>query len=192
MWCLNARRVSSGTHDPTKLEGGVNPPCYRSPNLLAYPTADSKLSGIQRYTTSKLCNLFFAYELARRLEVEGYSTLEHPIAVNSFDPGGVPGTALTREYPIGLRFVLNSILPPLLPLFQRLGANINDVTTSGRSMARLILDPELEGISGKYFQGTIEIPSSTESYDRAKAIELWNFSTEVVKLRSNETILQVD
>ena len=79
----------------------------------------------------------------------------------------------------------------MLPLFKRLGANINDVSTSGRSIARPILDPELEGISGKYFQGMLEIPSSTESYDRAKAIELWNFSADIVKLRSNETILEV-
>jgi NAD(P)-dependent dehydrogenase (short-subunit alcohol dehydrogenase family) len=183
--------VSSGTHDPARLEGRLMAPAYRDPHLLANPTADAKLPDIQRYTTSKLCNLFFAYELACRLEAERHSTPEQPITVNSFDPGGVPGTELTRDYPIVIRWVFNSILPPAIPLLKRLGLNINDVHTAGRAMARLILDPELECISGKYFQGMVEIPSSTESYDRAKAIQLWNFSAEAVKLRSDETILHV-
>jgi NAD(P)-dependent dehydrogenase (short-subunit alcohol dehydrogenase family) len=121
--------VSSGTHNPAAMEGRINPPCYRDPRLLAYPPADAIVSGIQRYTTSKLCNLLFAYELVRRLESQGYSTPDRPIVVNSFDPGGVPGTGLTREYPLVLRLLLNSILPYFLPLFKYFGANINDVST---------------------------------------------------------------
>jgi len=46
----------------------------------------------------------------------------------------------------------------------------------------LILDPKLEGVSGKYFQGFKEIPSSEESYDKKKAAELWEASAELVKL----------
>jgi hypothetical protein len=47
-------------------------------------------------------------------------------------------------------------------------------------MARLVLDPDLEHVSGKYFQGMVEIPSSQESYDRDKASDLWEFSAEIV------------
>jgi NAD(P)-dependent dehydrogenase (short-subunit alcohol dehydrogenase family) len=182
--------VSSGTHDPNTPEGRITPPCYQAPELLAHPGLE--LSGIQRYTTSKLCNLLFTYELARRLEAEGYSMPHHPMTVNGFDPGGVPGTRLTREYHPASRFILNSILPYFLPLLKRLKVNINDVGTSGQAMARLVLDPELETVSGKYFQGTVETQSSEESYDRDKSAELWNFSVAAVKLTPNETILQIN
>jgi hypothetical protein len=47
-------------------------------------------------------------------------------------------------------------------------------------MARLVIDLDLATISEKYFQGVLEIPSSTESSDREKAIELWHFSAEIV------------
>jgi len=45
-----------------------------------------------------LCVLFYAYELSRRLQSEGYSTPEQPISVNAFDPGLMPGTKLARDY----------------------------------------------------------------------------------------------
>ena len=85
--------VSSGTHDPDTLDGRIAPPRYQEPRLLAYPrsTEGISLSGIQRYTTSKLCNLFFAYELNRRLKAEECSRSNHRVTVNAFDPGGVPG-----------------------------------------------------------------------------------------------------
>jgi NAD(P)-dependent dehydrogenase (short-subunit alcohol dehydrogenase family) len=183
--------VSSGTHDPARLEGRITPPRYRDPRLLAHPPVDDKSTGIERYTTSKLCNLLFAYELDRRLRSAGHSTPDRPITVNSFDPGGVPGTELTRAYAETSRFFLNSILPYFVPLLKRLGANINDVATAGGAMARLVLDPELAGVSGKYFQGMRAISSSTESSDRDKAVQLWDVSAQLVNLRSDETILQV-
>lgn len=185
--------VSSGTHDPDTLDGRIAPPRYQEPRLLAYPEAADavKLSGFQRYTTSKLCNLFFSYELSRRLEAEGHSTAHHSITVNAFDPGGIPGTGLTREYPRILRFGLTSILPRFRWILNRLGVTINDVQTSGQAMARLVLAPQLETLSGNYFQGIQAVQSSKESYDQRKAAELWASSVEMVRLQPNETILQL-
>lgn len=185
--------VSSGAHDPDKLDGKIAPPRYQEPRLLAYPSLIEgvRLSGIQRYTTSKLCNLLFAYELAHRLEVEGHNTSNHRITVNAFDPGGTPGTGLTREYNPIIRFGLNSILPRFRSILKLLGTTVNDVNISGQMMARLVLAPQLEDLSGKYFQGMEAIPSSKESYDRQKAAELWAFSVKLVKLQPSETILQV-
>jgi hypothetical protein len=64
---------------------------------LVYPeTAGSpKLLGIRRYSTSKLCNIFCAYEFVHRLEMVGYSRPQPLITVNVFDPGAVPSTGLT-------------------------------------------------------------------------------------------------
>ena len=191
--------VSSGTHDPGQRTG-MPEPRYRSPIALAHPEEYPDPAeegegpgavGRRRYTTSKLLNVYAAYELDRRLRTGGLSTAAAPITVNAFDPGAMPGTGLTRDYGPGVRFVANRILPALLPLFGLLGVNINSVESSGKALARLVLDPKLEGVSGRYFEGEEEIRSSELSYDRGNAAELWETSTELVRLRPDETPLRL-
>ena len=103
--------VSSGTHDPAKRTG-MPSPRYTSGADLAHPPADgSTEDGRRRYTTSKLCNVLFTYELDRRL---GHG--ERGVTVNAFDPGLMPGTGLARDYPAVARFAWHAILPRLIPL----------------------------------------------------------------------------
>ena len=182
--------VSSGTHDPARKTGMVAPQ-YRHPKWLAYPdlkaTAGEKpgTTGRRYYTTSKLCNVYCAYEFSRRLRSQGHSTPEHPIVVNAFDPGLMPGSGLARDYSWLQQFLWYFILPGLTLL----SAYINTPPTAGRALARLVLDPELEAVSGQYFAGWQAIPSSKESYDEANAVELWDASAELVQLTPEETIL---
>ncbi len=188
--------VSSGTHIPTRKKNLVSriisatPPHYREAQALAWPErypdeAESNDSpqvvGMRRYSTSKLCDVLYAYELARRLQIEGYSTPEHPITVNAFDPGMTPGTELSRDYGALMRFGWNVLLP-LMP-------GLKSKETSGKELARLVLDPELENITGKYFAGMEERASSEESYDQKKAAQLWEGSAQLVKLQVDESIL---
>ncbi len=189
--------VSSDTHDPAKRTG-MPAPHYRNPEALAWPEkypdtteqANSPgLIGRRRYTTSKLCNILCTYELVRRLRDEEYST--RPLTVNAFNPGAMPDTGLSRDWPALARFIFNTLLPPLVPLIRLSGMNVNTVSTSGKHLARLVLDPQLINVTGKYFSGLHEIPSSQESYDSDKARELWEGSTELVKLASDETLLPV-
>jgi light-dependent protochlorophyllide reductase len=191
--------VSSDTHDPAKRTG-MPAPRYRRPEALAWPEkypdpaeqADGPgLIGRRRYTTSKLCNIFCTYELARRLQGGGDSTEQQSPTVNAFNPGGMPGTSLSRDWPPLARFIFNKIMPPLVPLIRLAGLDINTVSTSGKHLARLVLDPQLTNVTGKYFSGLNEIPSSQESYDSDKARELWEGSAELVKLASDETLLSV-
>ncbi len=195
--------VSSGSHRPESSSTfmsrmiGTKPPRYRDARALAwpeqYPDAQErhespKVVGMRRYSTSKLCDVFYAYELSRRLQSQGYSTPEHPITVNAFDPGPTPGTRLSRDAGAFGRFAWNVLMPRLrfaMPHMQSLDA-------SGKALTRLVLDPALKGISGKYFAGMEEQASSEESYDRQKAAELWETSAEVVKLQPSETILRVE
>jgi NAD(P)-dependent dehydrogenase (short-subunit alcohol dehydrogenase family) len=63
--------VSSDTHDPRRSTG-MPRPHYTSASALARPDDEHAKSqaarlGRERYTTSKLCNVLFAYELDRRL-----------------------------------------------------------------------------------------------------------------------------
>ena len=188
--------VSSGTHDP-KQRTGMPEPRYLGAAALARPEESpdpaeesSSTVGRRRYTTSKLSNIYATYELDRRLRAEGLSTAGAPVTANAFDPGLMPGTGLARDYSPGARFVWERILPRLLPLFGLVGININSVESSGKALARLVLNPNLEDISGQYFEGEKEIRSSELSYDRANAAELWETSAELVGLKPEERLLR--
>jgi NAD(P)-dependent dehydrogenase (short-subunit alcohol dehydrogenase family) len=182
--------VSSGTHDPAQATG-MPAPRYETAELLARPRVDVPGKGEsparaarRAYTTSKLCNVLCAYELARRLQVRGGDG-PGGIGVSAFDPGLMPGTGLAREYPAGMRVLWNFVLPALR-LFV---PNVNTPRRSGRALARLILDPGLEGVSGAYFEGLRRIPSSRESYDLEKAGDLWRTSVRLTGLTPGESVL---
>ena len=173
--------VASGTHDPAQ-KTGMPAPAWNDPAALAKgqlgPLAakDSPAKVSQRaYTTSKLANLYFSHELARRLPPG--------VSVNAFDPGLMPGTGLAREAAAPLRFVWNHVLPRIIPVLRRvLFANIHRPAESGAALARLVTDPALRGTSGKYFEGEREIHSSEESYDEGRAGQLWQDSLALTGL----------
>ena len=173
--------VASGVHDPAELakvpvSGGVPVPAWNTPTALARgelgPEAANDDAGAdrgRRYSTTKLANVYFTYGLVSRLPAG--------ITVNAFDPGLMPGTGLAREYPAVARFVWHAILPRLIPLARLiLVKNIHTPEDSGSALARLIVDPALASTSGKYFEGLREIPSSVDSYNEARADELWRDS----------------
>jgi light-dependent protochlorophyllide reductase len=186
--------VSSGTHDPAQTTG-MPPPVYRSARYLARPDEDSKPLGDERgtagrraYTTSKLCNVLFTYELERRLRAEkAVGSNGRSITVNAFDPGLMPGTGLARDYGRLARFAWRFVLPALRPFVP----NVNSAARSGRTLANMVTDPGFERISGKYFQGSRDVPSSKDSYDPVIATELWESSASMVKLAPDETILRL-
>ncbi|CAG0931083.1 protochlorophyllide reductase [Thermoflexales bacterium] len=185
--------VSSDTHDPTQRTG-MPEPGYDNAALLALParntdspsTEEDSTIGRRRYTTSKLCNIYFTYELSRRLEKQGLSTNQNRVTANAFNPGLMPGTGLARDYNPLQRFAWNYLLPAIRPL-ARFFMPLNSVQASGQALARLVLDPALEGISGKYYSGLKETPSSKESHDLPKAFDLWETSTRLVKLTREES-----
>jgi NAD(P)-dependent dehydrogenase (short-subunit alcohol dehydrogenase family) len=185
--------VSSGTHDP-KQATGMPSPLYKSARLLARPDEDSRplndppgTAGRRAYTTSKLCNLLFAYELERQLRTDrrATGTSGRPVTVNAFDPGLMPGTGLARDYGMLARFAWRFVLPALRPFVP----NVNSAARSGRALAGMVSEPRFERISGKYFQGTRDVPSSIDSYDPAMAADLWESSAAMVRLMPSETML---
>jgi NAD(P)-dependent dehydrogenase (short-subunit alcohol dehydrogenase family) len=175
--------VSSGTHNPDQFTG-MPKPDYRDAISAAKPQlgADPGSAGRRAYTTSKLCNVMFTYELSRRLKAEGHDT----ICVTAFDPGLMPGTGLARDYRPFQKFLWNFALPAL-----RFIPGVNSTSKSGIDLARLVLDPGLEGVSGEYFVGRSSVPSSKESYDERKTAELWESSVTMARLKPEETILRI-
>jgi NAD(P)-dependent dehydrogenase (short-subunit alcohol dehydrogenase family) len=166
--------VASGVHDPANRTGMPAPALADARTLAAgeMPDASPATAGRRRYTTSKLCNVMCAYELDRRLRAEG----RDGISVNAFDPGLMPGTGLGRDYTRLQQLVWRFVLPAL-----RFLPRVNSPAAAGRSLARLVVAPELEGVSGRYFAGKRETRSSAESYDEAKAARLWEQSAELVE-----------
>lgn len=158
--------VASDTHDPTK-HTGMPAPVYTDARSLAYPTEETGGTvGRRRYTTAKLCNVLATYEFARRVPTATFA---------AFDPGLIPGTGLARDYRGLQAFAWRYLLPALTVIP---GLNINTPRRSGEALARLVLNPEL---TGRYYSGRREIRSSTDSYDLAKAADLWDTSVELTE-----------
>lgn len=167
--------VSSDTHDQNANTAMPHPE-YQEARLLAFPAdkdndTDIGEIGRRRYTTSKLCNILCAYELSRRLQKQQLN-----ITANAFNPGLMLDTQLARDYSQAELSTLSTALA------QSVLEKAKDSKTMGIILARLILDPSLDKITGKYFDGMEEIKSSDESYDERKATELWQSSLELVKI----------
>ncbi|MCJ1378415.1 hypothetical protein MMC17_001513 [Xylographa soralifera] len=174
--------VSSGTHDPAQ-KTGLPDAEYTTAEELAHPSADSvkKNNGRQRYATSKLCNAMWTYALHRRLAQSDPSTNSKSWTVTVMDPGLMPGTGLLRDAPWPLRWLFVHVFPHVLPLLRRLiDANVHTPQESGLALARLAVGGDVEGVSGKYFQGTRQIKSSVESYELPKQEDLWVWTAKHV------------
>lgn len=179
--------VSSGTHDPEQTTG-MPAPVYVDAQTLAYPDNSSAKEndayiGRRRYSTSKLCNIYCAYELADRIGKETGTG----ITVNAFDPGLMPGTGLARQVNPMAFLVWKYVMPVLtwLPI------NANTPEKSGSALASLVTNPEFSNITGRYFEGTKERKSSKLSDEKENALDLWNTSLSLVGLRREETILSL-
>jgi light-dependent protochlorophyllide reductase len=166
--------VASDTHDPRRLTGMPHP-AYTTADQLAHPHPGEKIAGRRRYTTSKLCNMLFVYELDRRLEHGARG-----ITVNAFNPGLMPGSGLARDAGRVQQFAWRRIMPALRVLPQ-----VRSPRESGVQLARLASDTEYDGVTGRYFDGARDVQSSRESYDLATARELWDGSDALVGPRES-------
>lgn len=185
--------VSSGVHDPTRFTGMPKAKIGDLDVLAATGGATpGKFSGPLAYVNSKVCNLWFSYELARRLEAAGLSSAERPIAVNAFDPGLVPGSGLAREYHPAARFIWESVMPGMAAALTRFVPAVSTAAKSGAALADLVTNPRLGGAGARYYPSHTrwcETPSSPQSYDTGRARELWEASVKMTGLASGESPL---
>jgi light-dependent protochlorophyllide reductase len=186
--------VASGVHDP-KLRTGMPKANVGDLDTLAAtggPARDT-FEGRLAYVNSKLCNLWFAYELVRRLAAAGLTNGGvAAVTVNGFDPGLVPGSGLARDYAPTLRFVWNRVLPGVARALSPVIAGINPAPKAGAALARLVLDPALASTTGRYFPSHTrwrDAPSSDASYDVERARALWDASVRMTRLAPGESPL---
>ena len=115
------------------------------------------------YSQSKLENVLFTYELARRLEGSGVTaTCLHP---------GVVRTRIWQAAGGVLGFVGR-----LAQIF------MISAKKSGTYVARLAADPALAGVSGRYYSCGKEAESSPASHDPQMAARLWEVSERMAGL----------
>jgi NAD(P)-dependent dehydrogenase (short-subunit alcohol dehydrogenase family) len=120
--------------------------------------------GPRAYDNSKLANILFTMELARRLEGTG-------VTVNALHPGFVAtGFAKNNGKVIA---ALVSILTPLVARSPAKGAETS---------IHLASSPRVEGITGKYFYDSRVIPPAPQATDMVVARKLWDVSAEMVHL----------
>ena len=122
--------------------------------------------GQRAYNQSKLANVLFTYELARRLEGSG-------VTANVLHPG-VVRTAFGQEDPVRwMRLLLPLVRPFLKSPEQGAATSIHLASAS-----------ELAGVTGTYFANKRPKKSSTRSYDLDVARRLWATSAQLVGLDS--------
>lgn len=185
--------VSSGVHDPA-MKTMMPHPAITDLETLAVTGGPSKekFDGRVAYVNSKLCNLWFTYELARRLEAAKLGTGERPLSVNAYEPGLVPGSGLARDYPPVLRWLWDWVLPSVARVLSLRYPSINSAPKSGAALAHVVLDPALERSSSQYFPSHSRwqaAPSSDASYDTERARALWEESVRLTRLAPEESPL---
>jgi NAD(P)-dependent dehydrogenase (short-subunit alcohol dehydrogenase family) len=136
---------------------------------IAFDDLDLKrgYGGMRAYSRSKLANLLFTFELARRMEGTG-------VTVNALHPGFV-ATDFGKNN--------GAIARLLLPLALRLG-RARSPQEGARTTVYLASAPEVEGVSGKYFADSREARPSPEALDPASMQRLWELSCSLTGLSS--------
>ncbi len=122
----------------------------------------TKYSGWKAYQQSKLANILFTYELARRIQGKN-------VTANTLHPGFVNTNFLEVFKDSPMAWVLKAVVP-LIALSPENGA---------RTSIYLASSPEVEGVSGRYFVKEKPIASSSQSQDQAAAERLWRLSVDM-------------
>jgi NAD(P)-dependent dehydrogenase (short-subunit alcohol dehydrogenase family) len=123
----------------------------------------NRYDGLGVYARSKLANVLFTYELARRLEGSG-------VTANTLHPGLVR-TRFGHDNGAVMRAVMTLMQVPPFGVSPRRGA---------RTQVWLASSPAVDGVSGRYFARCRARRSSRGSYDRDAQRRLWDASEQLL------------
>jgi NAD(P)-dependent dehydrogenase (short-subunit alcohol dehydrogenase family) len=127
--------------------------------------SEKKYAGFPVYSMTKLANVMFTYELAKRLQGTGVTAnVLHPGRVNS-------GFGDNAQSPV-MRFVMATM--------KRFGAITPE--QGADTVVYLATSPEVEGVTGQYFDKRKIKQTNPLSYDDAANKRLWAESVKLVKL----------
>ncbi|HEX9133276.1 MAG TPA: SDR family oxidoreductase [Ktedonobacteraceae bacterium] len=112
------------------------------------------------FGASKMCNLLFTYELARRLKESG-------ITVNAVHPGVVK-SSLMKDAPLPVRWLTRLV-----------GRSPEE---AAETLVYLASSPEVAGVTGTFFKDKQPIHSNAYSHDQKVQRHLWDISMVLTKL----------
>jgi NAD(P)-dependent dehydrogenase (short-subunit alcohol dehydrogenase family) len=119
----------------------------------------------EAYSNSKLANVYFTYELARRLDGSR-------VTVNALHPGFVASNFGKHD---------SGLLRPFFSLSHLFAISPQK---GAETSIYLASSPEVEGVTGKYFVEKKAVSSSAISYDQEAARRLWQISLEMTNTQS--------
>jgi NAD(P)-dependent dehydrogenase (short-subunit alcohol dehydrogenase family) len=123
------------------------------------PMLERSHDGFRAYAQSKLAQISFTFELAARLGAAG----EDGVTVNAVHPATLMDTAMVRR------------------AFGRARSSVHEGV---EALARLAVASELDGVTGRYFDGTREATPHGQALDESARRRLWELSERLSGMTS--------
>ena len=154
--------ISSDMHNPPYGEL-----VWKGAEILAHPTEEIMR---QRYYYSKLCNLYFTYELSRKLREE-----DSHITVSALNPGFMGETNLAGG---------NMTKERIEQVKQTMPDRFGELSVSAQAAADILTEDRYLSSEALYYdRSTNTAKSSLLSYVEENAKELWDASMKLSGLR---------
>lgn len=115
--------------------------------------------GMQAYAQSKLALIMFTFDLAEELEATG-------VTANCLHPASLMDTKM---------------------VFETFGSASSSVREGADATTYLAVSPELEGVTGRYFDGQREARADEQAYDPEARSRLRRLSEELTELHASGT-----
>jgi NAD(P)-dependent dehydrogenase (short-subunit alcohol dehydrogenase family) len=115
---------------------------------------ERRYDGMRAYAQSKLAQVMFSFELAERLRAEGVA-----VTVNAVHPASLMNTKM---------------------VYESFGRTMSTVDEGVEATMRVATSPELDGVSGRYFDRLREGLAHPQAYDEEARRRLWKLSEDLV------------
>jgi NAD(P)-dependent dehydrogenase (short-subunit alcohol dehydrogenase family) len=115
------------------------------------PVLERGYEAMRAYSQSKLAQVTFTFELAERLQGTG-------VTVNALHPASLMDTKMVQD---------------------TFGYAMSTVEEGSEAVVRLAVSSELEGVTGRYFDGKREARADGQAYDKEARQRLWELSEEL-------------
>jgi NAD(P)-dependent dehydrogenase (short-subunit alcohol dehydrogenase family) len=117
---------------------------------------ERRYDGMRAYAQSKLAQVMFTFELAERLRAGGAD-----VTVNALHPASLMNTKM---------------------VYESFGYTTSTVEEGVEATMRVATSPELDGVTGRYFDRLREAQAHPQAYDEQARRRLWTLSEELVGL----------
>src|SRR5215210_2925595 len=115
------------------------------------PMLERGYDAMRAYSRSKLAQIMFTFELAERLSDTG-------VSVNALHPASLMDTKMVQD---------------------TFGYTMSTVEEGSEAVVRLAVSQEVEGVTGRYFDGTREARANRQAHDLQARDRLWVLSEEL-------------